>query len=248
MLKKYEDFICMRPTTGVSYECLFFTLSRSLDNEAMERVLTVRSLSMIPKDTILEISSIEMVASEGGDYGIATFQATYPDKSRHVGRVRLSAGVMERAWFVTPCLCLYQGMKTSKGGRSYHDVATIKVTQGVENMKKVADGFRQMAKSAVTSVFTVRSLDSFPENTVFVFKNVSKRKLKRDAEESITVEYETEVDGVAQEGTVLVPSRLEEKLMTKVSGLMVFCGQKTSSTGKVYNDLRLLDEQDLDFL
>ena len=200
----------------------------------------MKSLSDFPKGTLFEISSIEEVTTVGedkGKYGVAEYATTMPDKTRDSGRVRLTENVLKHAWLTPPCLMYYQGMKTGKNSRPFYDVSALKCTTGVENLKKLADGFRSMSKASMVACLTTQSLECFKANTIFVFSEVRKRKLRKDKEECLTLKYETEVDGEFLRGVLVVPMRFEEKLKNESCGVIVYRGMNTSANGRDYHDL-----------
>ena len=221
---------------------------RNLDGDKLDDVLSVKSLSNMPRWCILEVSALTEMTGEYGKYGVASYATTLPDKSRQTGRVRFTETALSSCWMTPPCLCLYQGVKTGKNGRQFHDVSAIKVTQGAENLKKVADSFRSLSTKAILAAFTVQSLDAFAPNSALVFKDVTKRMLRRDVEEQLTVSYETIVDGEAIEGVVIVPSRYESELRKRGCGVMVYRGKKTAQNGRVYHDLCVVDEELVNYL
>jgi hypothetical protein len=195
---------------------------------------------------LLEISSIEEVeigeeATENRQkYGLAQYSVTLPDKTRESGRVRLTETVMKNAWLVAPCLLFYQGLKTGKNNFSYYDVSALKCTTGKENLKKLADGFRAMSKQQMTACLTTQSLECFKAGTVFMFSDVKRKRLRKDKDETLTIKYETEVDGDMLQGTLVMPNRLEEKLKAEGCGALVYRGMKKTQLGYNFHDVVVL--------
>jgi hypothetical protein len=199
----------------------------------------------------LEISAIEEVEMPGEKegqiikYGLAQYSTTLPDKdkTRESGRVRLTENVLKNAWLVPPCLLFYQGSKIGKNNFPYYDVSALKCTTGKDNMQKLADGFRSMSKSQMVACLTTQSLECFRPGTVFTFSDVRRKKLRRDKEESLTIRYETVVDGEELEGILVVPNRLEEKLKAEGCGALVYRRQKKTVNGFNYYDVTILGSE-----
>jgi hypothetical protein len=221
-----------------------------MDEKALGNVVNVKPLSEIPKFSILEISEIEEVEFNLSDgpvkCGIASYATTLPDKTREVGKVRLTETVMKSAWMVPPCICLYLGVKQvpNAPARKFHDVHALKVTSGEENLQRVADGFRKMSKTEMISCLTMQSLDSFKPNTVFFFSEPRRHRLRKDKEDVMVVKYETESDGEFLEGNLVVPLRLESKLKAQGCGVLVYKGQITTKNNRKYNDVSVLATDD----
>jgi hypothetical protein len=217
--------------------------------EKLDETLSVRSLDTLHEGALLELSEIEEKTYQDGKYGVATYATTLTDGSRQHGRVRLPATAMAQPSMVAPCICLFSGKKVSKNGRMFYDVSAMKtpIDSSREELKKLADGLRKLSKRALLACMTTQSLDNFPPNTVFLFKDVKKRKLRKDCEPAVMVSYETEIDeGERLEGTVVVPARYEDELKRLGSGLMIYRGRKTSQAGRMYNDVCVLSPEILD--
>lgn len=57
-----------------------------------------------------------------------------------------------------------------------------------------------------------KTLDEFPQNVVFMDKDMRKDKLHKDEKDAVVVAYETVVDEETIEGSLIVPGRLEKDL------------------------------------
>lgn len=213
-----------------------------MNSSERSKLLSVKGLSDMPKGVLLEISDIVTVESEHGKYGVAEYATTLADKTRQHGKVRLSENVMAVAALVPPCIALYQGMKTSaSSGRTFHDVAAVKSNE--RTMKEQAENMRKLSKAALLATMTTQTLDDFEAGTVFIFKDVKKRRLRKDFEEAVMVSYETKTaEGEFVNGVVVVPQRIESDLRRHGSGIMIYHGKKTSQTGRLYNDIVVVGE------
>jgi hypothetical protein len=225
-------------------------IRRSMSVEKLDEMLDVRNLPSLSEGSLLEIMEIEeKTTDDGSKWGLAVYATTLSDGSRQRGRVRLPATAMAQPSLVAPCICLYWGKKTSKNGRSFYDVSAVKAAPDTttDDLKKMADGLRKLSKRALVACMTTQTLDNFPQNTVFLFKDVKKRKLRKDCEPAVMVSYETLAeDGERLEGTIIVPARYEDEMRRMGSGLMIYRGRKTSQAGRQYNDVCVMSPEVMD--
>jgi hypothetical protein len=150
-----------------------------------------------------------------------------------------------------PCLCLYRGEKTSRNGRSFYDVLVTRARPSAdrEELRRMADELRRLSPRNLVGRMSTQQLDSFPDGTVFVFKNKQRRRLRQDNEPAMVVDYETVVEGETVEGTVIVPARIERDIDANGgAGVMIFLGRRTSAAGRVYNDVRVISPETIDAL
>ena len=206
--------------------------------------MTVKNLGSFEKGTILEIRSIKEIEGEQGKYGVAVYATTLLDGKRQAGKVRLTETAMNNPSMVAPCFALYNGMKSSKNGKLFHDVSAVKFgSSDMEQMRKLGDNFRKMNKLTLLAHMSTQTLDSFKPNTVFMFKDVKKRKVRKDHEDAVTVAFETEVDGEKVEGTLIVPARIEAELRATGAGLLLYRGHKVSqASGRSYADVEIIND------
>ena len=155
--------------------------------------------------------------------------------------MNVSATVAANPQLVAPCLCLFRGEKLSRNGRPFYDVLVSRARPGTDRdgLKRMADEFRKLSPRNLTARMSVQMLETFADGTVFIFRNKKLRKLRRDSEPAITVGYETVIEGETVEGTVIVPQRIEKDIDASGGvGLMIYLGRRTSAAGRVYNDVR----------
>jgi hypothetical protein len=113
----------------------------------------------------------------------------------------------------------------------------------------MANELRRLSPRNLVARMSTQQLDSFPDGTVFLFKNKQKRRLRLDNEPAMVVDYETVVEGESVEGTVIVPARIEKEIDANGgSGIMIFLGRRTSAVGRVYNDVRVVSPDTIDAL
>ena len=220
-----------------------------MSTEEVDKLLSAHSLAALPAGCLLEISSLTERDGQQGKYGVASYATTLPNGERRSGRVNLSTNIMAQPTVSAPCVLFYQGSKTSKNGRTFYDASAIKApeTCDKETLKSMADGLRQLSKRALIARMTTQSLESFPSNTVFLFKDLTKRRLRKDNEPALVVSYETEVGGETLEGNLIVPARVEGEIRECGNrGILIFRGRKTSQNGRVYNDVRVVNLEAMD--
>lgn len=217
---------------------------RALPAGALNKVTEVKSVQDYPKGTLFEVSAVERITGEHGEYGVMTCSTSIEGK-RECGRVTLSQNAMQSFVTTPPCLLLYCGTRQGRNGRNFVDVAVTKMTDksSAESRRELADNWRSMNFAALRAMMTVQPLDNFPVDTVFVYKEPRTKLLRKGAtEEALIVDFETEVGGEYLTGTVAIPRRLQERVEKTRVGVMLWRGLKQSKEGRMYNDVILLNE------
>ena len=223
---------------------------RTLPSDVRDDAVSVRSLSAFEPNTLLEIvEAKEVTDAEFGKHFVAVYSYTRRDKSRRTGRVRLPDHVVKSAP-TTPYLGLYLGKRENKGGKEYHDMATFRPsaegTLSPAQLRQYAEELQALGPDAINKRMIVQTLDAFDAGTVFLFKEVEKRKMRAGMEECLVVAFETErEDGKTLSGRLFVPIRCESELRKRGSGVMLYRGKKESArtAGRFYNDLVVVDDQ-----
>ena len=215
-------------------------------------VTRAKSLKDMEKGSLLEIHSVEMKTGEFGAYGIASYSTTLKNGARSGGTVRLTSNATQQADMIAPCVLLYTGTKLGKHGKAFYDVHVVPApSPDPEEHQKFADGLRAMASSALLNYMTLMSLERFDVGAIILFKDVRKKKLRKDSgEDALTVSFETDMlkDKGKASGTLIVPLRMEADLKRHGSGIMVYEGLKTSQLGRLYHHVNVVDESLLDVL
>lgn len=222
---------------------------RSMSSEERDAAVDVRSLSSLEAGVLLEIvETSDCINGEYGKHCIATYATTAGDGSRCVGRVRLPEHVM-RVIPETPFLALYDGLKEGKNGKTYNDVAVMKpVLDGLptqEKLRQFADDLRAKGQQAINMKLRIQTLDSFEPGTVFLYRDLEKRKIRSGMEEVVIVSFETEMSGETVTGRMYVPCRCEPDFQKKPNGLLLYRGKRetVNTPGRFYYDISVLDEQ-----
>ena len=219
-------------------------IDRALPPETFNKVSESKAIGEYPKGTLFEVSALDSVQGEHGEFGMMTC-STVVNGKREAGLVRVSKNALQSFVAQPPCLLLYCGTRTGRNGRAFTDVSVTKVPKGVSesSIREVADGWRKMSFTALRSLMSVQSLDSLPANTIFMYKDARVKLLRKGAQEqSLLVDYETEVDGEPVTGTLTIPRRLEEKVKKTAVGIMLWRGPKQSQEGKMFHDVLVWDE------
>ena len=224
--------------------CVFcFVLNRALPAAVLSRATEVKSLQDYPKGALFEVTAVERVEGEHGEYGVMTCSTTI-DGRRECGRVTISKNALQSFVTEPPCLLLYCGTRQGRNGRSFVDVAVTKMADkaSVGDIKELADNWRKMSYVTLRAIMQVQPLDNFPVNTMFVYKNARSKLLRKEArEEALLVDVETEVGGESLTGTVAIPRRLQDKIERTPVGVMLWRGLKQMNDGKTYNDVVVFD-------
>ena len=220
-----------------------------MSDEDRQNLFRAHGLSEVEKGALLEISAIERKTGEFGEYGLARYATTLKNGARRSGSVRLNAKILELEDLKAPCVLMYDGLKVGgKQNKAYHDInVLVAPTLTAEELRNFADGLRKLTPSALLSVMRAERLSNFPPGTVVVFSNLQKRKLRKNAEDMLTLTYETVANGEERAGIMIVPARLEASLKEKGCGVFVYEGMRTSQLGRQYHDVNVLDESVIDY-
>jgi hypothetical protein len=256
-----EEAMSAAPTTTPPPATSTPTQAKAISREALERLrvacqrlrampvaerdalLKPHSLSEMTKGSLMEVTSVERAEGEHGKYAVLTYAMTDDEGVRKEGRVNVSATVAANPQLVAPCLCLFRGEKVSRNGRTFFDVLIARARPGTdrEGLRKMADEFRKLSPRNLTARMSIQMLETFPDGTVFIFKDKKRRKLRQDSEPSMLVTYETVLEGETIEGVVIVPNRIEKDIdASGGTGVMIYLGRRTSAHGRVYNDVRVV--------
>ena len=203
-----------------------------------------RNIQEYPKGTLFEVTAVEKKTGEHGEYGVACVSTVIGGK-RETGKIRLSANAMAGFQAEPPCLLLYCGTRQGRSGRTFVDVAVMKLPESAkpESMKEVAENWRNMSFTALKGLMQIQPLDNFPKHTVFIYKDPRKRLLRKGAtEESLVVDFETMVRDEYLTGSLAIPKRLEDQVFRQNIGILLWRGPKTSpKDGRIYNDVVIMD-------
>ena len=94
---------------------------------------------------------------------------------------------------------------------------------GAVGIREVADNWRKMSFTALRAMMQTQPLDTFPKNTVSVYKDPRKKLLRKGAiEESLVVDFETTVNGEYQSGCLSIPRRFEEQVFCQNGGTLLW--------------------------
>lgn len=227
----------------------FFFPCRMMNGDERYNLTRTKGLRDMEKGGLMEISDIEQKSGEYGDYGLARYTTTLRSGVRMSGTLRLTENAQKSADMVAPCVMLYSGMKAGRQGKAFHDVHVVRApSTDPELMKQFADGLRSMSPTALIGYMSTMSLDKFEAGDVIIFKDVKKRKLRKDGDDVVTVSFEVGCGETFKSGTVIMPLRLETELRKAGSGVAIYDGKKTSQAGRVYHDVHVLDETSLDMM
>ena len=209
-----------------------------------------RSLRAIETGALLEITRLDQKEGEYGPYALATFATTLANGSRINGVVRLNQNIMAHGDMKASCVFKYDGLKVGgKKKQAYHDFSMMAApTLEAKKLREFADGLRKLAPSALNSLMKAAQLTSLPANTVVVFKNVQRRKLRKEGDDTVTVAYEAVVDGEERTGTLIVPARYEERMRELGAGIFIYERMRRSQIGRECHDLNILNESAIDCL
>ena len=189
-----------------------------------QRVEVTRATSLkdMEKGSLLEIHSVEMKTGEYGAYGIASYSSTLKNGARLEGTVRLTSNATQQADMVAPCVLLYTGTKLGKHGKAFYDVHVVPApSPDPEEHQKFADGLRAMASSALLNYMTLMSLERFDVGAVILFKDMRKKKLRKDSGEDHGVRRSENEPA----RTLIPPHQRRGRIVTRCSlnNLYIFC-------------------------
>ena len=215
-----------------------------------QNLARAHGLSEVEKGALLEITGLERKQGEYGEYGLARYMTTLKNGVRVGGLVRLNANILENAELKAPCVLLYEGLKIGgKLNKPFHDVSVLgSPAIDSDEIKQFADGLRKLPMSSLRNLMQAARLSSLPAGAVVVYSDVQKRKLRKNGEETLTIKYETIVNGEERQGTMIIPIRLEPAMKDKGCGLFVYQGMRKSQLGREYHDVNVLDESVTDCL
>ena len=216
---------------------------RKLKPETLKQATEAKSLGDFPTGTLFEIMSWTKHSGEFGEYAMAQF-ATTVNGNRMKGKLRVSQNVLLNDLPPSPLLMLYQGLKKTKNNRSCHAVASYAMpnVSGPEELKSRAEDLRKLTPLQIEAAVGRQSLDQFPENTVFVYKNVTKKVMRQGQDELLMVNYVTKIEGKDLSGVLVLPKRLEGQLQQIETGILLYAGMKQNKEGMSYHDVSVLDE------
>lgn len=160
------------------------------------------------KGALLQISAIETKTGEYGDSEPARYATIQKNGARIDGCVGLSQNVTQLMELVPLCMLLYDGMKLGKQRRRF----TMCMPYALPLLQTFADELRGMLTSALMNFFQPQTLDKFASGTVFVFKDVRRRKLRKDGDDALTVSFETTLDNGLLTGTLIVLVGMEAEI------------------------------------
>ena len=92
----------------------------------LDKATDTKSIQEFPNGTLFEVTAVEKLTGEHGEYGLMTCSATVEGR-RMTGRVRISLNALQAFVTEPPCLLLYCGTRQGRAGRSFVDVAVTKM-------------------------------------------------------------------------------------------------------------------------
>ena len=138
----------------------------------------------------MSIHGLTKVKGEYGEFALAQY-STVSNGKREMGKVMIPNSVLENTRIVPPCFLLYKGMRPTKAGRLCHSASSYK-PEGLtpDNLDERGDELRRMSFAALDALVSNQTLDSFEPGSVLLVKNASRKRLRKDDDEMLAVEYE----------------------------------------------------------
>ena len=213
-----------------------------MSGDDLRNALQCKSSVSFPAGTLLTVYGVTRVDGEYGEFALANYGAVI-DGKRETGKVKLPNGVLEQTTLTPPCFLLYEGMKTTKSGRTCHAASSYRPEDlTAENVERKADELRRLPPAALDALISCQTLNAFAPGTMFLVRNPVRKTSKREGADALYVDFEAVVGDATVTGTLLLPCRLETQLRQDDAVVLWYGGMLPTKDGNNYHDVKVMDE------
>ena len=215
-------------------------------------------LSDLKAPVVLEVMGGEVITTVHGraSKALCRFQRGGKVEQREIIMpTRCVEEVTDVNGIVKTGLFVYLGQQEPKKpkslGNAYHNMKYVLLRKG-ETIESKAAQLRHLNEEELRAVFQIDSFSAFAEGTIFVCQHVqeivfSPSADKKPAQTTPIMDYETVIDGATVRGQIYLPPRILVEMKKQKESpeavMLLYRGSRTSSSGRVYFDIAVLDEQ-----